>query len=393
MTFLELQTFINPLINTINESNNDSLHSIKNFIKEFIFSNKINIKQLFPKLKSYISNLSVNNIIKKNIIRYISILLLSIGQPALSQEIKSITPIEINNTISDYHFTYKIGEYNFDEKNLNEYIKSFTKKGNKVTGNITVTISNDPENHMFKNYAIDDTYGEKIKGGLLLNKRINKVKECIDNIQKEVLPIILDIKVFGAESDKREIIVSDFKTESKEEDTIPYLNIIKTEQDEIDFPSGNGNRDITNMSRNLQFIEILKIVDIKPKPFFNNDIKKGDEYSRWIVNVRKNIKSFFSRLKDAYPEYNITYNTNAKVKTDITGARRGMSQLKNQYIETFESFRYKDNTKKWRKILGITFPYMTEDLASKLDNNIEQILELLEDMYGSTLLQFKYSKL
>lgn len=395
MTLHELKLNLEPLLMNINESTSSNISEIKRYLKQYVFSNKKNIKAILPQLKQYISSLRIDINIKKNIIKFLSILLLSIGYPALSQDVKNtpLTTIDVKNI--NYIYDYVLGEYFFDEKGLKEYIKSYTNKGNKVKGTITVSISRDLSAPKYKNYANDDTYEEKLKGGKLLDKRINKVKELINNLQKEVSPIILDIQVKGIVSNDRKITVSNFNAESKEEDTYPIalFNIDDSnDNNNIDLPSG-GSKDITTMSRNLQFIELLKIVDIDAKPFFNNDIKKGDEYSRWIVNVRKNIKSFFSRLKEAYPDYDITYNVNAKVKTDISGARRGVSHLKNQYIQNFESFRYDNITKKWRKILGITFPYMTEELAYKFDENIEKILDMLEKMYGTTLLQFNYTLL
>lgn len=391
MTLLELKSHLNPLLITINESEGADISAIKKYLKQFVLSNKANFPKVFPRLLSYIKNIKVSDIIKKNIIRFLSVMILSIGYPALANEVKNIDTITQDYS-KPFNYTYNLGEYVFDHTILKDYIKSL--KGNKISGTIIVSISKDPENPRFKNFANDDTKEEKLKGGNLLNKRILEVRRVLSDLQKEISPIILDITVKGIVADDR-IIKADLSVSSNNKTSIPYVDDSEyKDEDDLNPVSGGHPKDISHMSRNLQFIEILRLVDIDAKPFFNNDISKGDEYSRWIVNVRKNIKSFFSRLAHAYPEYNITFNSKAKVFTDIRGAKRGQSHMANQfkYLETFESFRYTDDVKKWRRILGVTFPYMTEELANKLNTRIEDILAYLEQMYGGTLLRFAYNK-
>jgi hypothetical protein len=107
---------------------------------------------------------------------------------------------------------------------------------------------------------------------------------------------------------------------------------------------GGGLKDITDLSRNYQFVELLSVGGINAQKFDNNDVDKGDIYSKWIVNTRKRVKDLLFRLADEYPEYQITFNYDAKSFTPFSGTTiKGKSNIRNQYkfVESFESFSNK----------------------------------------------------
>ena len=394
MKLFELKSKIDNELLKSNESISDTLLNIKKYIKEFISSNKDNMDSVFPRFKKYLTSLDVSKNLKKSILVFASMLLFSNGFASYSQDLKDI--IKSETSISkNFSYEYEIGEYKIDKTIIKDYLLS-KKEGNSMEGTITVTISSDPNNPINKNFANDDSVITKKYGGKLLQKRIKEMEKIISEIQSEVLPYIINIDVNGKESDKREVIISDIQTTSdNKNDKSEISNKNNRNLNDIS-RIGGGLKDISDLSRNYQFVELLSVAGITAQKFDNNYIDKGDIYSKWIVNTRKRVKDLLFRLSDEYPEYHITFNTDAKSFTPFSGATiKGKSNIKNQYkfVESFDSFSNRgDVLKKWKRILGSSFPDLNLEIATKFDENIIQFLEYLEQMYGGTSLEFSFKR-
>lgn len=394
MKLIELKINIDNEILNINESVLDTLLNIKKYIKEFISSNKNDMESVFPRFKKYLESLDVSISLKKSILVFAAMLLFSNGFASYSQEVKDIIKSETRIS-KNFSYEYEIGEYKIDKNIIKDYLLS-KMDGNSMEGIITVTISSDPNNPNNKNFANDDSVITKKYGGKLLQKRIKEMEKVISEIQNDVLPYIINIDVIGKESDKREVIISDIQTTTNKQNDKSEISK-KSDKTLKDISRiGGGLKDISDLSRNYQFVELLSVGGIKAHKFDNNDIDKGDIYSKWIVNTRKRVKDLLFRLSDEYPEYNITYNADAKSFTPFSGTTtKGKSNIINQYkfVESFESFsNSSDILKKWKRILGSSFPDLNLEIATKFDENIIQFLEYLEQMYGGTSLEFSFKR-
>lgn len=393
MKLIELKIHIDSEILNINESVTDTLLNIKKYIKEFISSNKNDMESVFPRFKKYLESLDVSKSLKKSILVFAAMLLFSNGFASYSQEIKDIVKTE-TSVSKNFSYEYEIGEYKIDKNIIKDYILS-KMNGSSMSGTITVTISSDPSNPNNKNFANDDSDISKKRGGKLLQKRISEMEKIIYEIQTEVLPYMINIEINGKESDKREIIISDLVTTSDKQSNKTTITKKQIKNDDASKYTGSL-KDITDLSRNYQFVELLSVGGINAKKFDNNDVDKGDIYSKWIVNTRKRVKDLLFRLADEYPDYQITFNTEAKSFTPFTGTTiKGKSNIRNQYkfVESFESFSNKgDVLKKWKRILGSSFPDLNQEIATKFDENIIQFLEYLDQMYGGTSLEFSFKR-
>jgi len=391
MKLIELKIKIDKEILTTNESVSDTLLNIKKYIKEFILTNKNNMETVFPRFKNYLSSLDISKSLKKSLLVFTAMLLFSNGFASYSKEVKEMIKSETSIN-KNFSYEYEIGEYKIDKNIIKDYILS-KKNGSSMKGTITVTISNDKINPDNKNFANDDSEIAKKRGGKLLKKRIAEMEKVISEIQSDVLPYIINIDVKGDDSDKREIIISDLITSNDKQNdkTVVSKKLYKSSNDISRI--GGGLKDITDLSRNYQFVELLSLGGINAKKFDNNDVVKGDIYSKWIVNTRKRVKDLLSRLSDEYPEYQITFNTEAKSFTPFSGTTvKGKSNLRNQY-KFVESFSIKgDVLKKWRRILGTSFPDLNQEIATNFDENIIQFLEYLDQMYGGTSLEFSFKR-
>lgn len=394
MKLIELKINIDNEILNINESVSDTLLNIKKYIKEFISSNKNDMESVFPRFKKYLVSLDVSKSLKKSILVFAAMLLFSNGFASYSQEIKDIVKSETSIS-KNFSYEYEIGEYKIDKNIIKDYILS-KMNGSSMNGTITVTISSDPNNPNNKNFANDDSDIAKKYGGKLLQKRISEMEKVISEIQSEVLPYIINIDIKGDESDKREVIFTDIQTNNDKQSGKTEVSK-KSDKTLNDISKiGGGLKDITDLSRNYQFVELLSVGGINAQKFDNNDVDKGDIYSKWIVNTRKRVKDLLFRLADEYPEYQITFNTEAKSFTPFSGTTtKGKSNIRNQYkfVESFESFSNKgDVLKKWKRILGSSFPDLNQEIATKFDENIIQFLEYLDQMYGGTSLEFSFKR-
>lgn len=299
--------------------------------------------------------------------------------------------------VSDLQYYFEIGEYIIDNNVANDFYSKIKSKlpigTTSIEGNLIVTISDD----INKNFANDDTEADKENGGSLLDKRrniavmfVNKLQDLFKNdsitvkftvkarIEDKPRLYIINIETKGVDTSNKTEIDKDNNIDNTNSNIIPNLTPI----------------DISNLSRNYQFVEILKLGGINTTRFNRDRTDSGDIYSSWIVDTRKHIKSFINRLKIKFPEYNISYNENSKAITPISGKMQiGASNIKNQYqkIKTFESFSV-DILDKWNFILGKRFPSLTLEQSELFENNIELLLNYLEQMYGSSALEFDYKK-
>jgi hypothetical protein len=426
------------IIYNINESNSTFLNegkffdSLKIKIKNFLAVNKKIIHEKLPDLLNYIKNSKLSIKYKKEIFLFIVLSLLSLGvnindtkdifkQQNIDSEI-SWNYIKSENIldVSKLKSPFSLGEYNYNENDIdifyNEIKKQLIEKhlsvGDSVIyvkGYMVVTISEDPSNPFNRNFAIDDTPEEKEKGGNLLNKRIKSINDFIKKLNSKLFEdsIILDIKVIGT-IDKDRIYAIKKLTyvinnnvsysvddQNKREDEY-------TDKDNLIKPNITGGlKDIKNLSRNYQFVELLKLGNINAKRFNGDKINLGDKYSLWIVDTRKHIKDFLTRLQNNYPEYNIYFDKSVKAITPISGSIAGVSNVDKQYSIVPEKYIMKFNTfllenkndniiyNKWIKILGNKFPDLTVKQAESFHKNIKIVLHYLEQMYGNSILDFK----
>jgi len=121
------------------------------------------------------------------------------------------------------------------------------------------------------------------------------------------------------------------------------------------------------------------------------------------LDTRKHPKRILRRLQMEYPEFNIQFDSQAKSKNPIKGAKKGMSNIHQQYQNVGEKkvFNFKEflneNTEEfklqrvWQKILGNKFPNLTQEQAEEFDSNIDMVLNFLEQMYGQSVIVFKYN--
>jgi hypothetical protein len=92
---------------------------------------------------------------------------------------------------------------------------------------------------------------------------------------------IINIESKGIDTSNKTEIDNDNNIDNTNSNIIPNLTPI----------------DISNLSRNYQFVEILKLGGINTTRFNRDRTDSGDIYSSWIVDTRKHIKSFINRLK------------------------------------------------------------------------------------------------
>lgn len=436
----ELIKEIDKLANKINESNVELIteskifDTIKNKIKNFIEKNKEKISQKLPQILEHIKSMNLLSKYKKYLYAFIVVSLISIGfsfgdakelfdRNDISKQIKwEEVQKEYNDSVVDLSVeelstTFELGEYDISLSNVNRYYQVISNQlpdsVDKIEGEIVVTISKDPNNTEKRNFANDDTPQEKEKGGQLLQKRKKAATKFLYYLKKKFkedgiefnVDIITDIQV------NREMYFESLKAVKDVEKTADYdkfINQGEVEDDNAVIPnkkSGGKGKNIKDLSRNYQFVELLKLGGIQAERFEGDNWKEGDEYSRWILNTRKHIKRFLSRLQREFPEYNIRFDKDVKAHTPVVGAKKGMSNIHQQYknvgenvITNFDYFVFEkvgkgeDIFNKWKKILGGGFPELTISQAKKFENNIKTMLDYLEQMYGSTVLEFRYGK-
>lgn len=392
------------LLLQMNESNSSLLiNKVKDKLKGYILSNKEKISTIIPEIISYLKTIKLPSTFKKEIVIFITTLLISLGQPVLANNIKDEFQQKTEIAISN-DYSYEIGEYQIPKQYIDSLYKTikdtFSVGVTTLKGTIEVSISDDPQNPENKNFANNDTPSDKLKGGNLLNKRVSNLRQALSYIQNKLkddnILMNIDITIIPLVKKDRTITIKELQPIRQEDLEKPMDNLTKgiEKNDRLNLlpstpPTG---KDISGLSRNYQFVELLSIVGIDAKRFNNTDISKGDAYSTWVANTRKSIKSFLGRLSSAFPEYNITFNKDVKISTPIKGAMAGMSKTPEQYTEVREAYNGDSVLNKWKWILGITFPGLTAELADKFEQNIESILNYLEQMYGSSLLEFRFEK-
>lgn len=431
------QNFFNDLdniINKLNESNIDILYegkffdSLKKRIKSFLETNKKYIFNKLPELLNYIKNTKLANNYKKEIFLFIVLTLVSLGvnindTKNIFKEQKVDNEIAWNDIKSDnvldiskLKSPFSLGEYDYNENDIDKFYNEIKRQlpiGDfviTVKGYMVVTISEDPSNPSNRNFAVDDTPEEKLKGGNLLNKRIKAINNFIEILNLRLFEdkIILDLEIIGTIDKERTYSIKKLTyvisnniayavdDENKEEDKYSDKeNIIKPD-------ITGGIKDIKGLSRNYQYVELLKLGGINAKRFNGDKISTGDKYSEWIIDTRKHIKEFLTRLQKNYPDYNIYFDKTVKAISPISGSVAGVSNIDRQYSIIPEKFilnynnfllenKKTDNEKynKWIKILGSKFPNLTIKQAEAFDNNIKEVLHYLEQMYGNSILDFK----
>jgi hypothetical protein len=430
-SYLELKRLL-VNCNNLNESVNLNIFKkIKDKIKSILDDHNDDINGTLPKIIDYINNFVSNILIKKKILNYLISIVLVMGLSlsnikAVFNDKKVDNLIEWNNIKNDniqidtLKINYKIGEYKLSKieaQKIENFIKNKIKKNTiSFNANIYVTISNDLNNNpKNKNFAIDDTPEEKKQGGKLLEKRLDSVNKIISLIKSKIKDdfndITFNIIVIGIIDDEKYLLIDDIEIINKGSKNINDV-ILKDDtydNDDEDYylPGTEGkNKDISNLSRNYQVVEILKLGGINAKRFDNDEYEKGDKYSKWILNFRKSIKMFLGRLQKAYLEYDIYFDKDAIAVNTVEDAKKGMSNIDKQYVKlnnekiilSFNDFvneAYKDSTEifnKWNFILGKSFPDLNIEQAIKFDDNIETLLHYLEQIYGSSSLDFTYKK-
>jgi len=423
MLINELFTELDSILLSTNESLfTDIIGNVSSKIRKFILSNKENVKQHIPSILNYISKTVKNKNIKRKILLSLISILLSVNLSI--SEIKEVFKENKVDNLIEWNFSkniintsnlkinFELGEYKISEDEFNtlyyNLIKQLNEKTLSISGNIIVSISDD----INKNFAIDDTPEEKSNGGRLIQKRKQSALSLIDKIKSKLktddIDINLDLNIVEKEDGRyikfsnltKIIKSSDYNGKNiDEDDSLKSINkdVIKPNN------TGSGDDNITGLSRIYQFVELLKLGGINAKRFENDDIERGDEYTKWILNTRKSIKRFLTRLQSSYPEYNITFNKDAVAINPIEGATGGVSNISKQYtiknegiITSFDRFineNYKDGDliyQKWDYILGKLFPDLTHEQALKFDENIGQFLHILYLIYGSSSLEFDY---
>lgn len=433
---METTIFLKKLDYQLKQYNYSSLNeakvfdNIKNIIKTFLSENKDKIDSVLPKVIDFINNKPINSVYKKSILTFVLMTVLGFGfniskAAEIFQEkgvydkvewsaVKNQNYLDVDGL--DAHFN--LGEYNMKLMQVKEWYDSITNQlpsqPVSLKATFVVTISKDPTNPSNKNYANDDTPEDKSKGGKLLEKRKNAAIKLLTMLKNKLKGdnISFDFDVVTKIEDDKKGYFSKIEYE-----TIPVVagrgNLNDDEyynQGDNQYDNGGnfikpnltgGGLDISSLSRNYQFVELLKLGNINSKRFNGDKIDSGDEYSKWIVNTRKHIKEFLTRLQKEYPDKGIQFDKSSKSINPISGSIAGMSNVGKQYqyvqeryIKTFEGFKNETNPAyvKWNRILGQFFPKLTVAQAEKLDINIDRILNYLEQMYGSSILNFTYDK-
>jgi hypothetical protein len=433
---METIYFLKQLDNIIDQYNKNSLNeasffdNIKNTIKNFLSKNKDKIESILPKILDYVNKKPMNAFYKKSILTFILITILGFGfniskATEIYQEkgvydkvewsdIKTEKKLDVNGL--DTHF--KLGDYDMKYMQVQEWYDSITGQlpsyPVSLRATFIVTISKDPSNPANKNFAKDDTPEEKAAGGRLLEKRKKaavKILTILKNkLKDENISFEFDV-LTKIENDKKgyfskiEYEIIPVVTSSVNLNDDEYYSQGENQYDNNDNlikPNlTGGGLDISSLSRNYQFVELLKLGNIISKRFNGDKIDSGDEYSKWIVNTRKHIKEFLTRLQIEYPEKGIQFDKISKSINPISGSITGVSNVgkqyqyvKERYIKCFENFEKELNPvyNKWNRILGQFFPKLTVAQAEKLDKNIDKILNYLQQMYGNSILNFTYVK-
>lgn len=422
---------LDQLVYRLNESESINegriFDSIKRTVKSYIENNKKYILDKLPNLLEYIKKSPISKIGKKDIFFFIAVSLYLAGANmviAREKFQKMGVDTEVNwtrvekrnrsiNVDSIAPITFDIGEYTISPSVVREYyekIKSLIPESTgSIRGEFVVTISDDAAsgNPMNRNIANDDTPADIDAGGKLLDKRIENANTTLVNRLKSLFKrdgIAFDMTVEGAvESDRIGYIKSLTAEGSKSVDYDGLIggvdNNFIPDSTATTTPTGGGFKDISQLSRNYQYVELLKLGDINAKRFNGDKIETGDEYSLWIVDTRKHIKEFLIRLKKAYPEYNIEFDMTSVAITPVKGSTTGMSNVgrqytnvKERYVMQFESYVAADDAfATWKKILGSKFPALTTKQAMHFHKNIKVFLNYLEQMYGNSVLEFRVS--
>lgn len=442
MSTQELIKEIDKLAVQVNESNVELIteskifNTIKKKIKNFIEKNKERLSQSLPQILDYIKNINLLTKYKKYLYAFIVISLISVGfsfgnakqifdKNGISKEIKweevqkEYNDSIVNLSVNELSTSFELGEYDIPLSNVNDFYQKISSQipdsVDKIEGELVVTISKDPNNTEKRNFANDDTPQEKEKGGQLLQKRKKAATKFLYYLKKKFkedgiefnVDIITDVQV------NREMYFEDLnaiKDVEKTADFDKFINQGEVEDDIAVLPNkktGGKGKSIKDLSRNYQFVELLKLGGIQAERFEGDNWKGGDEYSRWILNTRKHIKRFLGRLKREFPEYNIRFDKDVKAHSPVVGAKKGMSNVHQQYkninvgenvITKFDYFLFEKAGKgeeilnKWKRILGGGFPNLTMNQAKRFENNIKRMLDYLEQMYGSTVLEFRYGQ-
>jgi hypothetical protein len=412
---------------TLNEAN--MFNSIKNVVKSFLIKNKDKISIILPKVLDYIINKPINEGYKKIIFTFILITILSLGfniskAAEIYQEKGVYNKVDWTNIsseklldIKNLTIPFQLGEYNVNNIVVNEWYVSITNqlpsKPVTLKAKFVVTISKDPSNPSNKNYANDDTPEDKSKGGNLLEKRKNAANRLLNILKNKFKDdnIKFDFDIVTKIDNDRigyfdimEYKIISINSNSNDVDSNSYYSKHSNNIDSDSFIKPNltgGGLDISNLSRNYQYVELLKLGNITSKRFNGDNIESGDNYSKWIVNTRKHIKDFLTKLQREYPNKGIQFDKSSKSINPISGSMAGVSNTGKQYqyvpekyIKFFESFEKEKNPiySKWNKILGQFFPKLSIEQAVSFDTNIDRILDYLEQMYGSSFLNFTYAK-
>lgn len=439
LLFFNLKKQLILLDNSVNESIISNIYEKVKLIIKNLLGDHDDWNDKFPRLIQYIEDNVSNILIRKKLIGYAASFLITMGisltdvknvfaENGVSKEV-NWSEFKQKSVIPDtpvYYF--ETGEYiipsdvlNKAYNKLQKFIDSDTKT---ISGNLVVSISID-ENKDKENYANDDTPQEKKKGGNLLSKRKTQAITFLNGLKMLFKKdgVELNITIEAKEASDKYLKFEDLvKFDSSTKYSGDIYN--KGEDEEIysdkatiaPTPEG-GVKDISGLSRTYQIVELLKLGEINAKRISNNDYRSGDKYSMWILNFRKSIKKFLTRLQRSFPEYDIYFNRDAIAFNSIEGAVKGMSNISKQYTRLKgESRLYKFNEfinenycevnslleyyyagsegiyDKWSYILGKTFPDLTEEQAIEFDSNIEIFLNYLEQMYGHSALEFTYKK-
>lgn len=433
MTYEKLIKDIERIQYMLNESNDSKfLVRIKNKIRDFLKSSPKNeLINNIKKIIKYINNGFKNH--KPFLLGFIASFLLStsffnINANELKDIYASEGVYELVNwnkyeekqiTINNINYIFGTGEYYLDrelEKKIFKEIESNIEKDSvyTISGNAIVSIS--IEDNKYSNYANDDTQIEKEEGGKLLFKRKEVVEDLFKRINKLLkirgYNVNLNINIIAKEGLGKIFKLNNISIVNKQSDLIKVRsnnntygkndNISNTDSNII-IPNGKGfSKDITKLSKNYQYVELLKLGGIETERVQGDNRK--NLYADWIINTRKNPKRMLSRLQRQYPEYDIRFKKSATSINPIKGAMKGMSNMGNQYQEIgeknildFNSFLNEnievnnENIKRtWENILGDKFPNLTEEQAVEFDQNIEQVLDYLEQMYGQSAIEFSY---